>query len=102
VSHVLQVRIEERRGSVTLQWVHVPGRRQFDLPLSSERIWTNSYKADHWVKLQKAVRTACVAAAAAAAAIKCTSDTVANEPAERCVQGRPLGQAAESGAFLVA
>jgi hypothetical protein len=41
---------------VTLQWVHVPGRRQFDLPLRSERIWTNSYKADHWVKLQKLVR----------------------------------------------
>jgi hypothetical protein len=66
VLHVLQVRVEKRRGSVTLQWVHVPGRRQFDLPLSSERIWTNSYKADHWVKLQKAVRASRVAPAAPA------------------------------------
>jgi hypothetical protein len=52
----LQVRVEERKRLVVLQWVHVPSRRQFELPLSSPRIWTNSYKADHWVKLHKEVK----------------------------------------------
>ncbi|WIA35922.1 hypothetical protein OEZ86_004301 [Tetradesmus obliquus] len=47
------VRVEERKRLVMLRWVHVPGQQLFKLPLGSPRIWTHSYKNEHWTQLQR-------------------------------------------------
>lgn len=60
-----QLRVDAKKDAVQLQWVHVPGRRSFWLPCSSDRIWRRSYKADHWSKLPKEVRCRCMHATAA-------------------------------------
>lgn len=48
-----QVRVEERKRLLMLRWVHVPGQQLFTLPLGSPRIWTHSYKNEHWTQLQR-------------------------------------------------